>query len=448
MPKRSSRHFAASILSKTTEAEVRAIEVQHELPPLEELEIASGTVFGDRRADVPTGFPPNAGTPRSVLESLLLPALTRPPCAVAFSGGRDSSAMLAAATQVARKHDLDDPVPVTQTYARHPLTAESEWQELVIRHLGLKEWSRIEIEWELEAVGPLAGEALRRHGLYWPANAHAVTPMLRAAAPGSLVTGNGGDEVLSPWLYRNIALMRRGQRRPRSFRELKYLGLSFLPEPLRTAAWRTRHEPHLHWLSPIAQRELERLWSANIASLPGSWQASLEALLRSRYLDLATSILNALAADAGVQLVQPFLDPRFVAAVAAEAPRIGHESRTKAMELYFSDLLPRELLSRPTKATFSESLFGPTSREFVASWDGQGVDPVLVDPGELRRQWARPVPDLRSLNLLQAAWLAGQNGLSGAQDQPKIVRSELGTLERHEDNSSKPTRGGPSDLKE
>lgn len=82
--------------------------------------------------------------------------------------GRDSSAILAAATRIARVHGLQDPVPLTLRFALHPRTSETDWQELMVRHLGLARWEIAQITSELEAVGPIAAPALRRHGLYWP----------------------------------------------------------------------------------------------------------------------------------------------------------------------------------------------------------------------------------------------------------------------------------------
>jgi hypothetical protein len=75
--------------------------------------------------------------PVQVLERLLLEALLEPPCIIGFSGGRDSSALLAVAVQVARREGLDLPVPVTKTYPDVPATDETDWQELVIRWLGV-----------------------------------------------------------------------------------------------------------------------------------------------------------------------------------------------------------------------------------------------------------------------------------------------------------------------
>ncbi|HLF44659.1 MAG TPA: hypothetical protein VJA46_14195, partial [Acidimicrobiia bacterium] len=64
------------------------------------LEVAAGWVAGYEKADERAT---DAGAdPLAVLEKLLLPALESPPCFVEFSGGRDSSALLAVAVDVAR----------------------------------------------------------------------------------------------------------------------------------------------------------------------------------------------------------------------------------------------------------------------------------------------------------------------------------------------------------
>ena len=129
--------------------------------------------------DVPPLEPVAPGTePLSMLEGAVLPALARPPCVVAFSGGRDSSAVLAVATGVAKKEGLPLPVPVTQVYPDNPETDETRWQELVIRHLGLTEWERVEVTGELDLLGPVARRLLTRHGLLWPPNFYTFEPLI------------------------------------------------------------------------------------------------------------------------------------------------------------------------------------------------------------------------------------------------------------------------------
>jgi hypothetical protein len=174
---------------------VKAPEVQ----PLTPLELASGLVFGDggRPADLPLESPPVP--PRAALERAVLPALRRPPCLVSFSGGRDSSAILAVATAVARREGLALPIPATNRFPTADGTLETEWQERVIAYLGIEDWIRRDLTDELDCVGPVATRVLRRHGVLWPCNTHFHDPLFEAAAGGSVLTGIGGDEAfMSP----------------------------------------------------------------------------------------------------------------------------------------------------------------------------------------------------------------------------------------------------------
>ena len=84
-------------------------------------EVVLGYVFG-HDGTLPPPNEPDA-TPREALEGVIRNALLRPPCGVAFSGGRDSSAVLAIATHVARRDGLSEPVPITRVF---PAIAESD----------------------------------------------------------------------------------------------------------------------------------------------------------------------------------------------------------------------------------------------------------------------------------------------------------------------------------
>ena len=105
-------------------------------------EVASGWLFGEvpeagsggRGAPSPGEMP--GPSPAQVLESMLAPALARPPCVVAFSGGRDSSALLAVASRLAAREGLEPPVAATLRYPGEHEAHEEQWQELVVRHLG------------------------------------------------------------------------------------------------------------------------------------------------------------------------------------------------------------------------------------------------------------------------------------------------------------------------
>ncbi|HYO46955.1 MAG TPA: asparagine synthase-related protein [Gemmatimonadota bacterium] len=376
------------------------------LLPLEALEVCSGMVFGRRRAPATRADAPSDGSgPRKVLEELLLPALERSPCLVAFSGGRDSSALLALASRLARNHGLDDPVPVTLRFAQHPRTDETDWQETTVRHLRLDRWEVLSLTTELEVLGPIAGPAVRRHGLYWPPNAHTLVPLLRAARGGVLVTGNGGDEVFSPWIWRRAPISRIVRAHPR--RAVRYATFALLPASLQVRLW-CRRTLGLPWLRPAARQEVYRLYLAKYRRRSPTWGDALENLLDTRHFELTQGIFAALAEEADAGLSQPFFDPRFLRAVAQAAPR-GFPTRSAAMEAHFGDLLPQRVVERSTKARFTDVLWGPDSRAFAERWDGTGLDPALVDPNALRLEWSKPRPDFRSLTPLQAAWLASES---------------------------------------
>jgi hypothetical protein len=79
-----------------------------------------------------------------------------------------------------------------------------------------------------------------------------------------------------------------------------------------------------------------------------------------------------------------------------------------------ADLLPDAVLARVGKATFGEAYMGPGTRDFAFHWTGDGVDPRLVNPEELRRIWLSEEPNALTAALVQAAWLAGR----GATPRP------------------------------
>ena len=137
----------------------------------------------------------------------------KPPCVIAFSGGRDSSALLAVAVDLARREQWPLPIPVTLRFSS-AATEETAWQEVVLRHLGLDDWIRLQIGEELDLLGPLATRGLRRHGLLYPANAHVVVPMAEHAVGGHLLTGVGGDDVFGNWPWHDLASVIAGRARP------------------------------------------------------------------------------------------------------------------------------------------------------------------------------------------------------------------------------------------
>lgn len=377
------------------------------LPQLEPLEIHSGMVPGKRHSPLPDpGEPVPASTVDQVLDRLLLPAVSRPPCLVAFSGGRDSSSLLAYSTLLARRHGLDDPIPVTLRSDAHPRTWEGDFQEMMVRHLGLSSWEIVPMT-ELDALGPIARGTLTRHGLYWPGNGHSSVPLCKLARGGSLVTGNGGDEaflyLVSKARFSLLTALRMNPLR----KVLYYLPLQALPQSLRIRIT-SRRGLRLPWLRPHARREVKRRFYANSARKTGDPRQDLDQLRFSRYFELVRSAFEAFARAEDTYLCEPFFERSFHEAAFAATPPGGFSSRNAAMAHFFGEIMPREVVMRETKAVFTEVFWGPDSRAFAEQWDGSGLDHSLIDPEALRRVWAKPRPDLRSLTPLQAAWLASQ----------------------------------------
>src|SRR4051812_38868387 len=377
------------------------------LPSVDPLEIYCGMLLGQRRTPLPDLPPLRSSDPRGILDELLLDALTDTPCHVSFSGGRDSSVILAAATAVARREGLPDPVPLTLRYPDQPSAQETDWQHRVVDHLRLDDWRTVEVTDELDLLGDVAQDALRRRGVTAIAPAHSMLFVARQAGEGSLLTGTGGDELFSWWGYRRRTVRHLAGIVPRR-RAVKALFSEALPLRVR---FRLRARDvslvMLPWLTAAAQERVLDAWRSE-SSYSSSWRDATVKLVESRAYEMIRAVLTAYAADAGVRLVEPFFDPRFVRAVAAHGPRLGYNSRDQALEELFSDLLPEDVLRRQTKAIFSNVLMGPRAREFVRTWDGTGVDPAFVDPDALRAAWSADPPDGRSMPAIQQAWLASQ----------------------------------------
>jgi asparagine synthetase B (glutamine-hydrolysing) len=378
-------------------------------PTLDPLELYSGIIAGPRRSPLPAEWLLDAeGSPRDVLENLLIEPLSDGPCHVAFSGGRDSSAMLAAATHVARRHGLPEPIPLTVRLAAHPRTWETDWQELTMRHLGLKDWEVISITDELDALGPAATAALRRHGHYWPSQGHSMAVFAAHCGSGSLLTGGGGDEVFAGWSQRRNALRTILALRPRR-RAAKWLAFSALPFRLRIEILLRREPPIASpWLQPDISAEVQEQFRRRARRPTKNWGEVLEGFIASRYLECLRPVLDTMVADHGVRLHEPFYDPAFIRAIARAAPPEGYLSRTEGLEAHFSDLLPPEVLRRSTKAVFTEVAWGPRATEFARAWDGTGLDERYVIPERLQEEWTSGKPNPRSIPALHRAWLVGQ----------------------------------------
>lgn len=393
---------------------------------LTRLELATGLVI-ERDREAPPLPPATRGlTPRVALDDAIRAALHRPPCLVLFSGGRDSSAVLAVAADIARKEQLPAPVAVTYRYPHEMAGAdESRWQEIVIRHARVEEWTRVEITDELDCLSPIGLDSLVRHRLIFPTAAHSLVPALRLCAGGSLLTGTGGDQILGRRSRIGDLLARRVRPVPR---DAARVVLALGPGGLRRARFRRQAPAFVTWLTPAGRRAFEASWGRALAASSPSWRRGLLQTWRSRDLQLAVAAMDALAQDYDVQMLHPLFSPLFVSVLAREGGISGYTNRTEVMRMLFADVLPDEINSRRTKAVFGQPYWTHHSQEFGRSWNGEGVDDELVDAGVLQRLWADPEPPpAPTLILLKQAWLdayeRGQRAESTSTSRDPAVSS-------------------------
>ena len=345
--------------------------------------------------------------PRTELEVEILHALRRPPCGVSFSGGRDSSAVLAIAVEVARREGLPAPIPVTKVFPDAPETDESEWQELVIDHLGLDDWVRLELHDELDLIGPYAASLLTRHGAIWPPLLHSNMPALEVVRGGSLLTGEGGDEVLGVDTHR-VGPLTWMLRHPRATRRRHLAAAWESLAPLRSRTRRQLSDPDAEqpWLRPAAVEVLRQMVIDDERHRPLGYASSVRAMQQERGSVLATRNETVVAGDYDVHLSQPLLDHRVIEALAQDGGWLGRGNRTEVLRWLVGDLLPDDIIARTSKVDFDTTFMTDLTADFADRWDGSGLDDDLVDVELLRDIWRRGDRPGLSDPLLQAAWLA------------------------------------------
>lgn len=370
---------------------------------LTELEVAAGVVLGTEPASAQVAL--KAQGALAALEDEARRLLERPPCVVAFSGGRDSSAVLAVFTRVARREGLPEPIVLTARWDDVPASQETEWQEHVVSALDIANWEIIRPGEDLDLLGPLATETLACDGLLWPAPSYCFIPMARNASGGVLVTGEGGDELFGLWSFAQTWWRIRHLKRP-DLRALAALALAFGPVGLRRQIWLRKVSTYQDWLTPEASYAHARALADEMATEPPRWDRQLELTLSQRTLRLGLSTFARLCAGEGARFAAPLLAPGFVAALAKGGERTGFGGRSSVMTHVFGGILPEAILTRSTKATFGEVFWGPASRAFAREWEGQGTNKALVDPIKIRRAWLAPLPVYGAALGLHAAWLA------------------------------------------
>jgi asparagine synthase (glutamine-hydrolysing) len=390
------------------------------MTPLEE---AFGLPFG--RSGVADLVPARSELdPRGAIEHLVREALAKPPCLVAFSGGRDSSILLIVAAEIAAREAMAPPVPITYRFALEPSSEESEWQELVVRHLGLSDWERLDLTDELDLLGPYAQRLLLAHGNLFPFNVHFSAPMVERARGGTVITGSGGDEVFGTRPWPRAARLLGPSRSSAAHAAGRLLGAA--PMPLRRWSLRDQLDAERPWMTREAAKAARKRWSSFMACHPVARDRAMrEWLWPSRYWQLARQSLELVGGLWGATLRSPFMEPDFLDAAARNMGRSGYASRAEAIEgLLGTGVLPAPVLDRRTKATFDLAFFNHFSRDFVEGWhgDGSGVDPEVVDAEQLAREWHRATrPDARSYSLIKAVWLT-RNRPSSTQDVAQLQR--------------------------
>lgn len=377
---------------------------------LSELEVSSGRVVG--QGDAPLFTPDPTTDPVTALRDQARSLLAEPPCVIAFSGGRDSSALLAEFVDVARREGLPEPIAATARWD-DDASDETAWQEEVVRTVGVEHWEIVRPGNDLDLLGPQAADALERVGLMWPAPAYVNLPLIRLAAGGSFVSGEGGDEAFGLWEYEPAWTALRRHRLPR-WSELRGLALGCAPRTVRRRRW-AGHLPLFEtWLRPDARRQLVLAVADEYAGEPLRWDRYQAFSRRSRAREHTEETLEQLCSIHGARFAAPFLHRPFLAALAAWGGPFGKGDRTAVMTTLFADVLPGPVMARTSKATFGGVFWGPSSRRFAEAWDGSGLDGALVDADALRRAWLEPVPVFASALPLHAAWLYHRSLTAGS----------------------------------
>lgn len=351
-------------------------------------EIASCTVNGRGRDDRVQASP--VISPLAALEQSVLRALRRPPCLVSFSGGMDSSFVLAVSARIAERDGLPPPVPVTWRFTDAPRADESDWQEKVIAALPNLDWQKLHADDDLDLVGPVAQRVLTRHGVLLPPNVHLHQPIFELATGGSVVTGVGGDQVLI------------GNRHPPRTARIRAHATRRLIAALRQRRGRDRYP----WLRPAVSHTIWRADRREDRERPTTIDKRIEWFVHRRSLQMTCASLDRVASDHRVRVVNPLLDSAFLAALAAQMRGRTDLGRTDLLCAISDGTLPPAATAPRPKAHFLEVFLRTPTRQFVGSWAGRGVDARVVDAAALRRVWSRwPVP-AGTAGLVQQLWLS------------------------------------------
>ena len=285
-----------------------------------------------------------------------------------------------------------------------PEADESRWQATVVRHLGLEDWQRIEIDGELELLGEESRAVLDLHGVSPVPFLHAQAPLARAARGGSLLTGFFANLLFGDWRWERLAELRAGRTRP-ELRDGLRVALAAAPRSVRKRALARRHRRDVPpWLTQDAATGFLARLLEEVTAEPVRWDARVAWCARRRVRRAAVAALKGLGEGIGTSMEHPFASSRFLSALAQAGGTTGLGGRTAAMTALAGDLLPDAILGRAHPPGLARVWWGERAREFAEGWRGEGVDTDLVNQDRVRDAWAASDP--RAAPLLQAAWLA------------------------------------------
>ena len=329
--------------------------------------------------------------------------------------------ILAVAVHVARRDGLREPIAITKVFPAAPAAEESEWQSMVVSHLNLRDWERVEINDEVDVVGPLAADRLVDHGVVWPVTGHGDIVFLRLLQGGSLIDGEGGDEVLGVAAHRVAPLTRlvRSHRRPR-LRHIRSAVGAVAPGRVRTTYRRRvwKDDQLTPWLRPEPQRQFLAALAKFEAEEPLSFASSVRLVPQRRAHAVTLRNRRYFARSFDVDLASPLLDADVVDALARDGGWLGRGDRTMTLRALASDLLPDAVLTRRSKAAFNAAFWSDHAQRFADQWTGEGVDTELVDVDKLRELWLSEGRKILSMALLQQAWLAACPTKTVASNRP------------------------------